>query len=132
MCARCWVFVSVGVGECQSEDSFVCFDAKPTQRASARDLLRDRKKTREGKVPGQSTVEGSQQKWGEGDSQRKAPTKRGARTCGPRGRVSQRESMSQRSWLLCSNFTRIHAHDNPQKHRMLGKCQKPPPSWAWS
>ena len=50
-----FVFVVVGVGECQSEDSFVCFGAKPSQRAGARDLLRDRKKTIKGKVPGQST-----------------------------------------------------------------------------
>ena len=32
---------------CQSKDPFVCFGAKPTQRACARDLPRDRKKTRE-------------------------------------------------------------------------------------
>ena len=44
----------VGVGECQSEDPFVCFGAKPTQRACVRDLPRDRKKTREGKVPEQN------------------------------------------------------------------------------
>ena len=62
-------FVSMGVGvsEYQSKDSFVCFGAKPTQRACARDFLRDRKKTREGKVPGQSTEESSQQKSGEGE-----------------------------------------------------------------
>ena len=46
---------SVGVGERKLEDPFVCFCAKPTQRAGARDFLRDRKKTRKGKVPGQST-----------------------------------------------------------------------------
>ena len=40
----------VGVSERQSEDSFVCFDAKPTQRACARDYRRDRKKTRQGKA----------------------------------------------------------------------------------
>ena len=51
-----WVaFACVGVGECQSEDSFVCFGTKPTQRACAQDLLQDWKKTREGKVPEQST-----------------------------------------------------------------------------
>ena len=37
----------VGVGKCQSEDSFVCFGAKPTQRACARDFPRDRKRTKE-------------------------------------------------------------------------------------
>ena len=33
----------VGVCECQSENSFVCFGAKPTQRACARDLPWDQK-----------------------------------------------------------------------------------------
>ena len=57
-------FVSVGVevSECQPEDSFVRFSVKPTQRASAQDLLRDWKKTRKGKVPGQSTEGSSKQK----------------------------------------------------------------------
>ena len=41
----------VGVGKCQSEDSFVCFGVKPTQRAYARDLLRGRNRTREGRSP---------------------------------------------------------------------------------
>ena len=35
-------------------DSFVYFGVKPTQRASLRDLLRDQKKTKEGKVPDQN------------------------------------------------------------------------------
>ena len=47
-------FVYVGVDLCQSEDHFVCFGVKPTQRACARDYLRDRKRTREGKVPEQN------------------------------------------------------------------------------
>ena len=43
-------FVYVSVGVCQSEDTVVCFGAKPTQRACARDYLRDRKMTREGRT----------------------------------------------------------------------------------
>ena len=35
----------------QSEDSFVCFGAKPTEKASALHFLQDRKKTRKGKAP---------------------------------------------------------------------------------
>ena len=76
--ARCWAFFSldVGVSECQSEDSFICFGAKPTQRACVRDFSHDWKKTREGKVPErteesrgqdrrrQSVGESSQQKLG--------------------------------------------------------------------
>ena len=57
-------FVSVGVSVYQSADSFVCFGAKPTQMACVLDFLRDRKKTKKGEVPGQSTEEGSQQKSG--------------------------------------------------------------------
>ena len=50
-----WVpFVSAGMGECQSEDSFVCFGAKPTQKACTRGFLRERKKMPTNKVPGQS------------------------------------------------------------------------------
>ena len=59
------LFVSVGVSECQSEDSFVCFGAKPTQRACTQYFAWDWKKMREGKVPGQWT-EGSQQERAEG------------------------------------------------------------------
>ena len=43
-------FVCEGVGECQSEDPFVCSGAKPPQRACARDLPRDQERTRDGKV----------------------------------------------------------------------------------
>ena len=64
-------FISVGVGKYPSEDSFVCFGAKPTQRACARDFLRDRKRTREGrpqssqeKEAEQSTEETRVMNWG--------------------------------------------------------------------
>ena len=55
--------VGVGVSERQSEDSFVCFGVKPTQRAWARDFQRDRKKTRKSKVQEQSRKSDSQGKW---------------------------------------------------------------------
>ena len=44
----CWY----GYG-CQLENPFVCFGAKPTQRACAGDFPRDRKRTREGRFQGQ-------------------------------------------------------------------------------
>ena len=44
-----------------------------------------------------------------------------ASTCGLRGRVGQRERMSQRSWWLCWNFARIHARDSLQIHEVLSK-----------
>ena len=106
--------MDVGVRERQSEDSFVCFGAKPTQRACARYLLPDRKKTRKGEVPGQSTEEGSQRQSGKGDSQRKAAAEQGAGTCGPRGWVGGRERMSQHSRWLCGNFVRVHARDSTE------------------
>ena len=42
--------ISVGVGECQSEDPLVCFGAKPKVRFPARP-----EEEEEGKVQGQST-----------------------------------------------------------------------------
>ena len=114
-------FVSVGVGECWSEYSFVCFGPKPTQKACARDFLRDQKQLREGKVPG------SQQKSGKGNDQKKAATKRRVGTCGLRSQVSQRKRMGQRSWWLCGNFTRIHARDNLFVHLFF----HPLVGWVW-
>ena len=43
----------VDVDKCQSEDSFVCFGAKPTQRACVQDLPQDWKRTREGRSQGE-------------------------------------------------------------------------------
>ena len=47
--------VGVGMGEHHSEDCFVFFGAKPTQRACEWDFLRDQKKTKKCKVPEQLT-----------------------------------------------------------------------------
>ena len=98
----------VGVSKCQSEDSFVCFGAKPTQRACARDFLRDR--TREGRFQGrtdQSTGESSRQKSGEADGRTNV--------------VGQREKISQHSWWLRENFARIHARDSSQNARKVSQ-----------
>ena len=90
-------FCGCGCGYgCQSEEHFVCFGAKPIQRAWARDFPRDRKKAdnrRDQKRPGQSAG------------------KRKSTEVG-RSRVDQRETMSQRSWWLCGNFVRIDACDS--------------------
>ena len=53
-----FVLVGMGVGECQSEDSFVYFGVKPTQ-GLVQDFLWDWEKMRKGKIPGQSTEESS-------------------------------------------------------------------------
>ena len=100
--------VGVGVGKYQSEDSFVCFGAKLTQRACARDFPRDRKRTREGRPQSQEESkhkrdqgreQSSRQKSGEADSQLRSQQKR-AGACGLRRWVDQREKMSQHSWWL--------------------------------
>ena len=52
----------VGVWGCPSDDPFVCFRAKPTQRACARDLPRDRKRKGKEGPRDQSAGEVSQEK----------------------------------------------------------------------
>ena len=89
---------SMGVGEYQSEDSFICFGAKPTQRACTRDFLQEQKKMRKDKVPRQSTEDRSLQQSGKGDGQREAAAEEGAGIFGPRSQVTQCERMCQRSW----------------------------------
>ena len=87
---------NVGVEERQSEDSFVCFGAKPTRRACARDFLRDQKKTRKSKVPEQNREELETAK--ERRRQREEVAEGGIGTCRSKGRVGQRKRTSQRSW----------------------------------
>ena len=116
---------------------FLCFGAKPTQRACTRDFPRDGKRTGEGRSQreqeaenrrNQSTDQGSRQERAVNRSRGK-PT---ARMCGRRGHVGQRERMSLHSEWFYGNFARTHARANPQMHRMLGKYHKLPPSCAWS
>ena len=95
----------------------------PHKRVVRDIFLRDRMKTRKGKVPGHSRRRQSAKESG----QRKATAKWGAKTCGHRGRVGQRERMSRRSWWLCGNFARIHARVSPQMHRKLQKSPQTSP-----
>ena len=111
MCHDVGAFVSagVGVGEWQSEDSFVCFGAKSTQRACVRDFLRDRKKTRDGKV---------REQWKEESSQFLTVRKRRPLTeeLGPV--VSEARSADARGWVcvpgscvgISLGYTRVIAH----------------------
>ena len=74
ICVTWWVaFISVGVGKCQSEDSFVCFGAKATQ---------DRKRMREERSESQQkwTGQRTDQLTEKGSRQKRA----GAITCGLR------------------------------------------------
>ena len=116
-------FVSVGVvvSERQSDDSFVCFGAKPIERACARDFLRDRKKTRKGKVPGQSTGQK-----GVSDSQRKATVRERRLLSEELGPVDPKaRSGRARAWASVSGscvgiFVWVHARD---RHRST-ECRK--------
>ena len=93
------VCVCVCVCVCQSENSFACFDAKPTQRVWARDLPRDRKDE------GRKVTEDSQQKGAEKDSRHERSVKR--RTQSAEGiavdkdesRAEKREQKSERRLL---------------------------------
>ena len=95
---------------------FVCFGSKPTQRASTRDFPRDQKKA-DNRRKQNRTVNRREESTEVGGSRRSEKGK-----CGTRGRVGQRERMSQRFWWLCRNFARIHARDSPQK--ATEKCHK--------
>ena len=127
---RWMAFVYVGVGMCQSEDPFVCFGAKPTQRSCARDYLWDRRRTRESSVQEQDRTEQNRRNQSaEQDSRQK---RAGVRTCGLRRRIGQREKMSAflvALWEFRSN-TRSCEPTDTQKATL--KCHKPLPSCAWS
>ena len=79
--ARCWAFVSVVVGECYSEYSFVCFGAKPTERGLAREISYESGRGREKARYQGRTEESSQQKKAV-DRSREKPTVRERRVLG--------------------------------------------------
>ena len=128
--ARCWAFISVGVGigECQS-DSFICFGAKTTQRAWSRDLLRDQKKTWEGKVQGQSTEEDRREE----SSQQKRTVKRREQDLGPVD--SEAGLASVRGWVSVPGscvgiFEYTLVTDTEAQNAR--KVSQTPTSYAWS
>ena len=88
-----------------------CFGAKPTQGAWRKISYET------GRRRGKARSQGSQQ-IGVSDSQGKARVRErwllkwGVGICEPKSQVNQRERMSQRSWLLCGNFVRVHACDS--------------------
>ena len=106
----------VGVGKCQSEDSFVCFGMKPKQRACSQDFQRDRKRMREGRPK-------SQQKWTEETRAENRSVDRTGQELEPvdTGWIDQREKMSQHSKWLCGSFTRIHTRDSSQNARKVSQ-----------
>ena len=89
--------MGVGVGEHLSEDSFVRFGAKPTQRACAQDILWNWKKTRKYRIPEKNREELAIVRERQG-SEREAAAEGGVGTCRLWGQVGQRERISQRSW----------------------------------
>ena len=114
---------------CYLEDPFVCFGVKPTKRACAQDFPRERNKTREVKVAGQTwAVDRSEQnkavgRTGQsvGESNQQESREAECWDLWARGRVGQRERMSQRSLWLCEYFAHIHALDSLQMYRKLCK-----------
>ena len=67
---------------CQSEDPFVCFGMKPTQRDCKRDFPQDRKRIREGRSQEQLAGESSQEmRAGQRGDQLTEVRKATAKTC---------------------------------------------------
>ena len=147
-CMLLWHDVSircVGVGKCHSEDPFVCFGAKPTQRACAWYLLRYLRKTREVRSQGEQRRR-----------QNRAFDRRGQSTEVGRSRQSReedrrRQSAGERWWLLVcvvsnagsANLRRLVSipgsfvgisleYTLAIAHRMLGKCHELLLSCAWN
>ena len=90
----------VGVSGCQSENFFVCFGAKATQKACAQDLPRDRKD--EGrKVPENSPLKGA------------AETSRDERT------VKRRTQMTKDSRRRQSDESRTEKREEQKSKRRL-------------
>ena len=120
MCKKDLAFIFVGVCKCQSEDSFVCFGTKPTQRACVQDFPRDQKRTREGRSH-RTEVDRTGQSAGE-NRQLVGCVEPGARLGNVRGWVSIPGDLVG----ILLEYTLAIAH------RMLGKCHKLFPSCAWS
>ena len=91
--ARWVTFVYLGVDLYHSEDPFVCFGAKPTQRACTRDYPRDQKRAREGKVLGRQgprTEHRRKQSIEQGSRQNRAVSRRDQSTEVGRNRRSEK------------------------------------------
>ena len=80
---------------CQSENPLVCFSVKPTKRASARGLQRDRKRTRKGRS---KWVVGRREQWREGHSQLKRTVGRGEQSRECQSRDESRAEKRPVSW----------------------------------
>ena len=129
--AQCDTMAGIRFCECRrhSEDPFVYFGAKPTQRACARDLPQDRKRTNEGRSERET----------EGDNRQERAVKRRSVKEWEQGREETSLQKSERrllrpvdqqmpgwptredkSVLLVAwgSFARVHARVSPQKHRM--------------
>ena len=109
--------VGVGVDERQSDDYFVCFGAKPTQRACARNFLRDRKKTR--KRQGTRT-----EQRGVSDSQGKVTVRERwllREELGPVDREAR--SASVRGWVSVPGSSVGISFESCRSHRTPENCQ---------
>ena len=108
----------LSVGKCQSEDFFVL--AQNLHKGLAREISHETGRGREKEDPRQKRTEESREESSQRTGQLTVNRSQGkptARMCGLRGRVGQREKMSQCSWWLCGNFTWTHACNSSQNAR---------------
>ena len=124
---------------CQSENPFVCFGAKPTQRVWARDLLRGRKWTREGRSE-RGQKENSQQKGAKReqkktrrDTSRAEKNTVGRREQSAEGHSQQKgaeETSRQRRSVKRWESGREETSQQKSERRLLGPVDVHRPGWT--
>ena len=104
-----------------SENLFVCFGTKPTQRAWGRDLPQDRKWRKEGRSQRRQRV--SWQRIAEENSRLEiAVQRRTQSTEGGSEKMEVGQSRDESAFLVALwKFRKIHAHDSLQMHGELHK-----------
>ena len=108
---------SVSVCGYQSENYFVCFGAKPTQRACARDLLRDRMWVKGGRKIREKTV--SWQRRPEEVSQQKGAEELSRLETAVKRRTQSTEVSMASSFY--GGFARVHARVSSQNARKVSR-----------
>ena len=120
--ARWVAFISVGVGECHLEDSFVL--ARNPYKGLAPEISYET-----GRRWGKARFKGNQRKNGVSDSRGKATVRERRLLSVKVGPVDPEAGSASAFLVAVWEFSSICSWQT-QKHRMLGKCQKPFPSYA--
>ena len=110
---------------CQTENLFVCFGAKPTQRACARDLPRDRKKMGEGRSRRQWARQNSQQKVAAETSRHERAVKRRNGSQHKGAEETSRQNRSVNRWESGGEET----SQQKSERQLLGSIDLPMPGW---